>query len=220
MIPYLKTTYPSTGERIRALREYLRLTRNDFCKRHGFPTITLISWENSKAKIKPSSLKKLIQAFAEENILCTEEWLREGTGNLPQFSSPLLEKEIYAIEEGDSLSAKEVDPINLEIALFKKLHPNSLTIRLKDNYMAPNFEEGDFVGGIFVDFKKKPIAYGIPYLVVLKDNTNIMRLVYQGTKNNLFTLSCYNFVNQKVNPILPDVEIKGLYEVIWHRKNK
>jgi transcriptional regulator with XRE-family HTH domain len=197
----------TSGDRIKAVRTHLGLTRKQFAEKHGFSDSTLKAIEYSTAPLKPSQLHKLIEIFLREGLPCSEEWIITGKGE------PLLKK-----EDLDKTSSSLLNPISEEIKVFQKNYPRSLLIQLKDNSMSPFYEKQDYIGGIKITRTLKPSDYGRPYIVVLQDNKKLVRSLYPGQPKELFTLISLNLLNPLECPCYVNVPLNGLYEIIWYRK--
>lgn len=220
MVATIRKEHQTFAERIKALRGYLSMTRKEFCSKHGIPEPTLRAWELSLYSISPSHLQKLIKAFERENILCTTEWLLQGEGTPPLFAAETINRELEKVTDDMSGNSTLVSPVLVESAVFQRYNPESLVIQISDNSMLPQFEKGDYVGGIKKNLSLiKATDFGKIYIVVLEDGSQIVRIVYQGDTEKTFTLGCLNLLNQQKNPIMSEVKPKELYQVVWHRKN-
>ena len=215
MLGILSKKYQTAGARLRAIREAIPLTRQEFCDRHGFSLSTLRALESSALGVTPKHAYKFVKAFEKEKIICTEEWLLEGEGIFPTESAPeginhkvISPKDFY----------KPKDAIEKEIEFFRKNNPNSLVIQVTDNAMLPLYRTKDYVGGMKVNLPIDKHHYGNPYLVILQDNTQLIRILYPGPQEDLFNLCCLPLADLKKTPFLVNVSIKEIYQIVWHRK--
>ncbi len=71
------------GRRIYTLRKHLLLSRKEFCRKHKIPEPLLRALELSLFSINEKYTQKLLEAFKNEKIICTEAWLLHGTGPTP-----------------------------------------------------------------------------------------------------------------------------------------
>ncbi len=219
MVATVRKEHQTFAERIKALRGYLSMTRKEFCSKHGIPEPTLRAWELSLYSISPNHLQKLIKAFEKENILCTTDWLLHGEGTPPLFAAETINRELVKVNNDVSNKGSLVSPVLVETAVFQTYNPESFVMQISDNSMLPQFEKGDYVGGIKRNFPLKTDDFGKVYIVLLADGSSVVRIVYQGSTDRAFTLGCLNLLNQQTNPIMSEVIPKELYQVVWHRKN-
>ena len=74
------------GQRLKELRKLTLLSRRAFAKKYNFNASSYQAWEDGKYK-KGLSLQhavSLIDAFNQENIVCTIDWLLRGHGDAPK----------------------------------------------------------------------------------------------------------------------------------------
>ncbi len=214
----LTRDHKTFAERVKALRGYLSLTRKQFSKRHGIPEPTIRAWELSLYSISSTHLQKLIKAFRAEDILCTEDWLLHGKGTSPLFALEAINKELEKVHDQLVSPSGPIKPVFLEAAVFEKYNEDSLTFEVADNLMLPLYEKGDYVGGIKPSRTLKDEDFGKPYIIVLDDDTKLVRSLYQGSKNSTFSLGCLDLLNQSKNPVLGEVSPKAIYRIVWYRK--
>ena len=185
------------GERIKALRSWMKLSRKEFSKKHNIHEQTLVSWELYNTSLTTASLEKLLAAFKQEGLPVTKEWLIEGKG----LSPFLIGTEIIENEQATS------------IANFLKENPNAIVIPVNDSALAPFFEKGDFIGGIKVE-NEQDYKFCWPYIVILNNDIQTVRILYKGIAEGLYTLGCFNLLERAENPVFYDVPIKELYRIV------
>lgn len=207
--------YETVGERVQALRRSLALTRRDFSKKHNIPEPTLRVLEGAESVISKKQLHKLIKAFESEGVICSEEWILKGQGVGPSPARSVIQKEMDLIESNNV----SVEPILVEIACFQKFNPSSVVMRVTDEMMAPLYKRDDYVGGIKISLPLAASAYKEPCIVELKDGTMLIRTLYPGKNKDLFNLTCLNPADPSKNPFYLDVELQGIYQIVWHRKS-
>ncbi len=206
------------AERVKAIRGYLSLTRKEFSKKHGIPEPTIRAWELSLYTISPTHLQKLIKAFKAENILCSEEWLLRGAGTPPLFALEAMNKELEKVQDQLVSPTGPIKPVHLESAVFERYNENSLTLEITDNQMLPLYEKGDHVGGIKPNQALQNADFGKPFIVILADDTKLVRSLYRGSNDSSFSLGCFDILNQSEDPTLSEVTVKAIYKIVWHRK--
>ena len=83
--------------------------------------------------------------------------------------------------------------------------------------MLPLYEDGDYVGGLKVSLTS--IQSGSPYIIVLPDGMQVVRVLHKGSSKSLYTLECSNPQAKSRMPNATNVEIKDAYRIVWHSKN-
>ena len=190
------------GERLKAVRGFLRLSREAFALRHGIPAATLKTWELSRVGISGPQLNKLLNALAKEQIPCSAEWLLEGAGPSP-FST-------RGGHEEDAPSG-----IYAERACFLKNNPGSLVQVVSDNRMSPYFTKGDYVGGVKTDIHKADGKSA--FIAYVKDKPEPLVRFLKKDALGQFTLIHAN-VSEFGYDFMVRAEIQEAYQIIWHRK--
>ncbi|MBY0462279.1 MAG: helix-turn-helix domain-containing protein [Alphaproteobacteria bacterium] len=185
------------GERIKALRSWMKLSRREFSKKYNIHEQTLVSWELHNKSLTSSSIEKLLPIFAQEGLPVTKEWLLDGKGLSP------------------FLAGTEIVENEKSTGIFNFLRENihSVVIAINDSAMNPFFEKGNFVGGIKINLEEDYI-FGSPYIVTLIDDVQTVRILYKGKEKNLYTLGCFNLLERSENPVFYDVPIKELYHIV------
>lgn len=79
----MKQNDQDIGKRIYGLRRRLSLSRKEFCHKHNISEPLMRALECSMIDVKPEHSQRLLKAFQNESIVCTEEWLLKGTGTSP-----------------------------------------------------------------------------------------------------------------------------------------
>lgn len=208
------------NERIRKLRNYVRLPRSYFQLKHNLSADTLKKWENNNYKIKDSSIDRIIKIFKREGLIVTKEWLESGTGSLP-FLIPDSTSELSRSKNNNGLF--DIDP-NLpdelrtakEIEIISSFYENSIYLYVNDESMLPIYPMDSCVIGIkkfggFIDYIGKdcivkPKNFDFPIL---------RRVIFE--KENLFSLSVINCSESILNtaPVLMNVELEYIAPIKW-----
>lgn len=207
--------YETVGERVQALRRSIALTRRDFSKKHNIPEPTLRVIEAAESVISKKQLHKLLKAFESEGVICSEDWILKGQGVGPSPARSVLQKEMDIIESNNI----SVEPVLVEAACFQKYNSSSAVLRVTDEMMAPLYKRDDYVGGVKISLSFASSAHKEPCIVVLKDGTQLIRILHPGKKKDLFNLNCLNPTDPSKNPFYVDVDLKEIYQIVWHRKN-
>jgi transcriptional regulator with XRE-family HTH domain len=135
-----KKDEPSAASRIKSLRLMSGLSRRDFCLKHNISENTLTAIELDKLKLSQKQLYKLLEAFHQDGISCSEEWVISGEG---QF--PYLEK--YGKERNQNIELNIFE----DLSFIKKNRHNVIVVCVEDNAMEPYYKIGDYLIGLYID---------------------------------------------------------------------
>jgi transcriptional regulator with XRE-family HTH domain len=196
-------TADTFGERLKAIRGFLRLSREAFSSRHGIPAATLKTWELSQVEISNVHMNKLLNALSKEKIPCSAEWLLEGIGLSP-----------FSTQEDDSHHGTSLG-IYAERECFLKNNAQSLVQVVPDNAMSPYFHKGDYVGGIKMDIRKPDGKNA--FIVYVKNKPEPLIRFLTGDKPDKIILIHAN-LNQLGYDFIIHPEIQEAYQIVWHRK--
>lgn len=201
----------SIGTRIRSARGLTSLSRTAFCQRYGISGASLKAWELSITSIRTSSLEKLVKAFQRANVLCSREWLQDGTGSPPHKLPSRLSSNAgnkSRIQGGDLFA---------EVEFFLQNNPGSLAFQIPDETMQPFYDPQDYVGGILVEDRRE-IRNNNPYILVLSSGDKRVQTLFYEVSSQQYILSSTNPLHQKNQTLLKDDQILEIYDIIWHRK--
>lgn len=194
------------GERLKALRNSLNMSRKEFAEKYGLSEYTLKSLELSIRQLTPIQIQKFIQSFAAEGFECSEEWIMKGEGS------------VIVKDKKNLSSSLPENHILLEIELFQKHVPHSVVLQIDDESMSPIYKKQDYVGGVKLPSTLKPSDYGKSYIIVFPDETKLVRLLYPGSQKKLFNLVSSNLTEPSSHSLYKDVPLKAIYEILWHRR--
>ena len=120
-----------------------QLSRAAIERKYGLSASTLRHWEEGYGiGLTEDGAKQAIDIYQQEHIACSFSWLMEGTGPPPQ--------RVRAAQERPT-PPKPSDLLNTrlnECEYFKTLHPEAVTLNVKDDTMSPFYKPDDVVGGI------------------------------------------------------------------------
>ncbi|MHB1949708.1 MAG: helix-turn-helix domain-containing protein, partial [Gammaproteobacteria bacterium] len=130
------------AERVRFVRSLTKLSREAFESKYGINRNTLKSWELGINTLTEKSAIQIADAIKSEGFSCSPEWLIFGMGPEPR-----------SFNADDSLldAISEQSKIIYEAEYFKKNNENSIVSMITDLSMFPNYEVGDYVGGVIED---------------------------------------------------------------------
>ena len=147
-----KEDYRTSGNRFRLLRGMAQLTRKALADVAGCNPRSILYWEQNTAEeatIGAKSLRLLIEAFRNQGIECSGEWLLTGTGSPPRLVSTLVPVVSVEKKSDERMTAVTDASREEEIQHFLVHHPSAVTLTVKDLTMAPFLLVGDIVGGIW-----------------------------------------------------------------------
>jgi len=208
----------SPNERLRSIRERLRLTRTDLFERYGLSSETLKSWENGKLKLTEKALKRCIDMYRNEGVIVSKSWLLHGEGLDPRMSFELNQ---YFSESELSDNSQDNDEMLMlkEADAFKKTTPNAIVMLVSTDEMLPYYHPGDYVGGRLFDSEKAKNLIGYDCLVVTTTGEKYFRRLVSPHQDDTYNLACHNpGLGNAAEPVLYDIQIKHLAPIIWHRK--
>jgi len=212
-----------SGDRLRRARILAGIpTRREFEKKYRISANTLQGWEQGKNPLSRKGAKRIIEALKIEGLICSLEWLINGTGVPPrpfemthtEFTSSTDLENLF-----NAMNLQEEQAIYQELQTFKSHNPNAIIITVSDNAMEPQFRTGDYIGGVRLTKPEDIQLYlGQACIVELADHTIIPRYIHTDQESNTYTLSCTNF--QSITPPLNifNARILSAAPILWHRK--
>lgn len=198
------------GTRLKSLRGLLGLSRKEFSGKHGFSEFTIRSWELGKTNINKNQLKKVLDAFEIENLVCDAEWLLYGKGTSPFVTRALLKQ--------NNIDNYKIKGALLEADFFQENNYESIITRVTDQLMAPFFYVGDLVGGVPISEENVHSLVGRHVIVVTYKDQIFVRILLPSDKKDLYTFTCTNLEKIKEG-YLHEVQIKKIYKIVWIRRD-
>lgn len=212
----------TSGGRLKRARVLAGIsTRREFEKKHHISANTLQGWEQGKNPLSEKGARRIIEAFKNEGLICSIEWLLEGTGMPPRPYEMISSGVREALEEDAALAElnlHEEEAIYQETQLFKQNNPNAIIISVVDDSMEPYFSIGDYIGGIRLQEEKIKQFIGNTCIVELEDHSIIPRFLYAGLREDLYTLSCTNPKTTAPTINYYNVKIINAAPILWHRR--
>jgi phage repressor protein C with HTH and peptisase S24 domain len=206
----------TTSERLKAVRKFLRIPRQAMFERYNIPSVSLKAWENGTLKPSKPTLEKCIEAYKQEGILISEEWLLHGKGLPPK---PLFQlNQYFSTPKEDNLDNELDDEISmlLDIEHFKKRHKNAVALIVSNDDMHPYYRCGDYVCGKLRYGDDIKSAVNKDCIIHLKNGDVFFRRVIQD-KEGRYNLISLNPWGTTDSPVLYNVDIEALAPVILHR---
>lgn len=212
----------TSGERLRRARMLAGITtRREFEKKYNISANTLQGWEQNKNPLSEKGSKRVIEAFKQEGLFCSIEWLMHGTG-MPPRPYDMLQAGLTENGQIDNLlsetNLQEEENIFREIQLFKENNSNAITLNITDDAMEPYFHVGDYIGGVQVPNDKLTQFIGSMCIVELDNNVILARFLQAGANQNSYNVCSTNPTAASSPLNLYNVKIVRCAPVIWHRR--
>lgn len=210
----------NSGERLRRARILAGIsTRREFEKKYKISANTLQGWEQGKNPLSKKGAKRVIEALKAEGLLCSVEWLLEGSG-MPPRPFEILQS---GLNEHDTKTTQtnieEEQAIYNELQIFKAQNPNPIIITVSDDSMEPQFHAGDYIGGIQLRKPEEINKYlGQVCIVELSNHMILPRYIHQGTEPGTYTLSSTNFQSKHAPLNIINTRILSSAPILWHRR--
>lgn len=208
------------NERLKHLRELLKLTRAQVYEKYGIPQDSLAAWENGKARVTEKSVDRCLKAYRAEGLIASKEWVLVGEGFDPKFS---LDLSRYFKTLSTEMPESEIDDELLkvkELEYFKSLAPNSVVSVVSADDMLPLYASGDYVGGRFKFGKDIENCIGKDCIIKTMDGCNFVRRIAKNSSGTGYNLVALNpQYDGSPEPVLFNVEIECAAPIIWHRRS-
>lgn len=134
------------AQRLKTLRQAIRLSRRKMGEKYQIPPGTLQNWEDGRyGGLSEKGARKMVEAFQAEGLICRIEWLLYGIGQDPVASTTQLSGKSFAPHVLNYQD--EQSNIRKELQLFHQLNPNSIDCIITDATMMPFYQLGDLVAG-------------------------------------------------------------------------
>lgn len=201
-----------TGQsaRLKKIRLYLGMTREQFSDAIGISQFTIRSWEVGAKNFTKDGVQRVVNLLGTRlNFIANVEWLMFGTGSSPISLHEDTEFKSYNEVKIDSSYEKLLK----EISTFKSLHENAKIILVSDDAFKPIADVGDYIGFIPVKMRKASKLLGKFILLELNDDECIFGLVQK--KRALMGL--LNLSSNKLFPI-KKIPPKNIFQLVWLRK--
>jgi transcriptional regulator with XRE-family HTH domain len=205
----------SPGERLRYIRAMLRVSRSYLQEKYEIPEVTLKAWENGTNNITSTGIKRCIEAYKQEGLIVSEDWILEGVGLDP--TSQLTVGRYFSIPTQKDLPVEDDEIAMIRDANeFKEKYSNAVVMLVSNDEMRPFFKPGNYVGGKMRFGNAIEAGINKDCIVYLKNAAQYFRRLVKNPKGG-YNLACLNPDINTEEPVLFNVEIEGVAPVIWHR---
>lgn len=169
------------GERLKKLRNLANADREELCNVEGLNANTFKGWELGRyGGLTKEGAERVIDRIANENVICSKEWLLYGIG-----IEPIVITNNNNIHVSDSMIAKE-------LVLFQAFVGEILYLEINDVSPFNEYQMGDIIAGIKITADNFRMLVGS---IVLVENTHHevrLRKILKTVSNNRFLLSSFN----------------------------
>lgn len=131
------------AKRLKRIRLYLGMTREEFANVAASSPFTIRSWENGQKHFGEKAVKKIIHELTKIQLTCSFEWMMYGQGISPISLFEASTEALPALSVCDS-AAKQ--PLLNEIYAIKSAYPDITVISVADDSFQPFAKSGDFIG--------------------------------------------------------------------------
>lgn len=171
------------GDRLRKIRNLANLSRIDLCNSEVLKLNTYKGWELARFGGLPvDGAERVIRRVAEENVICSLDWLLYGKGQEP-----------YILPQVNLGNIRDVNELILkEIMVFQGLYPNTAYTQIKDDALTPNYSKEDYVAGIKYFGNDIEKIINQICLVELATGEVLVRYLKKGNKKSIYQLLATN----------------------------
>lgn len=203
--------------RLKRLRKMTGRSRKSFSEAHHVSQGTLQNWETARfGGLTEKGGHAMVEAFRQDGILVTFEWLMYGAGIAPDFSQN-KRKDTPNLEPLVAPTIVDPNALEKEVNYFRALNPGAVTLTINDDAMAPYFKQGEVVAGLKVHERIEQICDRICIVETL--NQQLMcRYLRLGTQPGMFHLLSLNPLTQLPQPTLYNVRLRSAAVVLWSRR--
>lgn len=219
-IPDTDETLSTPAINIRNIREIIGMTRKEFSALTKIGESTINFYEtNPNANINYDSLKKIITGLGRIGVCCSMESFYESGTLTPYFTHDFFTR-FLSYRKGkvqiQSVELTQEQIIRYEVANFLMHNPDTTTITVKDDSMAPLLHRGNILGALFINNENALSSLLKLCVLVFKDPA------YPPEYGILEEITTDKIVLKIMNPEsvkkFAHDEIDKIAEVIWIRK--
>lgn len=196
------------AKRLKKIRLYLGMTRDEFSKVIASSQFTIRSWENGHKQFGEKAVKKVINELTKIGFKCSFDWIMHGKG-----VSPISLYEASAAGTTASMSVREnavESPLMSEIHAIRAAFPGMDIINVSDTSYLPLAQVGDLLG-----FRE------IPADRLIQWQDHIVFYITRAGGKGFGTVKIHDQIT--VQPFdrsspLSSKEVQNLHEIVWYRK--
>ena len=199
----------SQAARLKKIRLYLGMTRQNFGAVLGISQYTIRSWENGEKNFNTEGVQRIVCALKEKiKFNCDFNWLMYGSG-----SSPISLYEEASENKEDLQFDSHHEGILKEVITFKQLNKFASVAVVSDNTFSPIAEIGDYIGLTLLNVSNLDSYIGKIVFLLYKDDTSEFGILDKIQKN-----FCVLHLTKSAPTKLILSNINKFYQLIWLRK--
>lgn len=213
------TKMSDPNQRLLSIRKSLRLTRKYICDKYELSKETLNAWETGKLKLSEKAIQRCIDIYRSEGMVISRSWLLTGEGLNPQMSLEL--GKYFSSTEFLNEKQEDLDELLMvkEASFFKQTTKNTIVLLVASEEMLPFYAPGDYIGGRFCLNPKLEDYLGKDCIVITKSEQQYFRRLSKSSIDGSYNLVCLNpGWGSSLEPVIFDVDISRIAQVIWHRR--
>jgi hypothetical protein len=195
------------GERIRILRKLSNTNVDYICRIAGVNYHTWYRWEGGQF-ITYKAIRYVKYAFIQLGISCEDEWIISGKGPDP------LNLKKYTLN--DFKNPTDSIKIYYEIKDFKSNYPESIIIMNISSSVSPDFEVGDYVGGIVIPQKNINKYNGNYCIVDIHNENRCIRKFQYIEKKYVFSSTTQKYTYKE--PYITSQPPEMFFHILFHRR--
>ena len=205
-----KNVISSQAVRLKKIRLYLAMTRQQFGDAVGISQYTIRSWENGEKHFTADGIQRVISALKEKiNFACPFDWLMYGTG-----TSPISLYEESAFRDTNEIQFDSYHEKLLKaVVTFKQLNPSASVVIVSDNTFSPIAQIGDYIGLTLADVSKLDNYIGKIVFFSLQNDLSEFGIL----EKNRSSYRIINFFNSPPFKLMIK-NINKFYQLVWLRK--
>ena len=205
------------NERIRLLREYIRVPRSYFEIKYQLSKETLKKWETNSYKINNNSINKIIKIFKNEGVIVPKEWLECGIGHIPMMI-PNYDQTLTTEDKSFLISKNIPEELKTskEIEIILKFYNNTIHLFINDESMQPVYPMDCCVIGIKKSGKYIEEVKSKDCIIKIKLFPHPIARRINSIDNNTYCLSNLNLVESNLN--IPSVIVVDKNDIEYFAK--
>lgn len=201
------------GLRLRYARSQTLLSRRDFSQVIGHTERSQLNWETGESPISEKSAFKIILALQNCKVKCSYEWLMNGAGEGPQR----IENLEHLMLNSALIEADEQLVFETDIMLFKKRHPESIVLEMRDDKAAPRYYRHDFLFAPRISKEQFKDHWPMGYLFEIKPSVFFPAFISKNTASSYSVESFHQHQDEKFH--LNNVTLAHFYPIITVKRN-
>jgi hypothetical protein len=182
---------------------------------------TFTGWESAKfGGLSVDGAEKIINRIEKAGVMCSLEWLLDGTGLSPQVIIPTISESNNAKTNMIPSFEAHERAIFEELIIFRKFYKDIIYMVIQDDGMHPIYRQGEWVAGINRHDQEIQKLDGLDCIIKMEDGQVLFRNLRVTEDTNLYNLVCNNTQTILKAPVLYNVKLTSAAPVIRHYRSK